>query len=377
MEESLATDLSTRKFAKWVDENHPVELDLASRDVNDLTLKIMSTSLRRNNKLRQLLLNNNSITANGCGIVADVLRNNSTICSINLLYNPICATTSDSYDNQASIHDFVETCNEMQNIRSVCGLGLLDNEVVLSSNDDKEQSNVLLLGIDLRLDTDLTSLRYGGSLGLSEIFESLRDNRSLVRASFTGVQPGSGEFDLALITFLEHNLSVKTLQFAFSPIAKEGTDHREAESTKNILMCIARSMEKNLGVTCLQLDAWPRDRETVTALASMLRKNSTLLHLALFNSALRVVDMETIGGALEYNTTLRVLYINENSCESPSGGQGESPDNGGLVKMHLLTAGVMHAFEAAAKKRRAPFIIRYGLQTDFVQDSLSAVIFAI
>lgn len=373
MEGLIATEQSARKFAAWIDDNHPEEVDLAARNVNDEIVRILSKSLRRDKKLRQLSLCNNRITSGSCSIVADILRNNSNVTSLNLLYNSICSTASGNYDSQSFIHEFVETCNEMQNIRSVCGCSSFNNELVLASDDDKELSNVLLLGIDLRLDTDLISLRYRGSLGLSEIFESLRDNRSLVRGTFSCIQSGSGEFDLALITFLEHNLSAKTLQFAFTAIDQTDKStissavESEAEFAKSIMLCIVRSMEKNLGVTCLQLDSWPRDRETLTGLVSMLRKNCTLLHLALFSSVLRTSDLEAIAGALEYNTTLRVLYINDRSCRehnnsggrAPSGeSSGSSSSSGGSVGKYLLTADVVYLLEAAAKKRKVPFIIR-------------------
>lgn len=346
MNHPITNDSDARKFAVWVDENHPTEVNLSSSSVTDQTLKLVATSLRRNHKLQRVTLDNNSITGTGCSIVADILRNNAHISSVTLLHNPICSNAQ-LYDNQASIREFVETCNEMQNIRSVCGCSSSVNEVSLASSDDTEQSNVLLLGIDLRLDTDLLSLRYGGSAGLSEVFESLRDNRSLVRGAFCDLRASSEEFDLALITFLEQNMAIKTLQFSFSADNKS-TEAAELGSEKGIMLCIARSMEKNLGVTCLQLDSWPRDRETVTGIVSMLRKNTTLLHVALFNTPLRVSDLEAMAGALEYNTTLRVLHINDASCEH----------KGSSVAKHLLTAEVVQAFETAAKKRKSPFIIR-------------------
>ena len=141
---SIQTDRDAKKVAHWTNENQPHTVDLSDCDLTSKTLRVISQSLRKNTKLKLLQLQNNNIDASGCGMLSDILRKNTSIQSLNLLGNHICPDDSPSHaknlnsskdedeEEESEIQDFVETCNEMQNIRSICGcLEFQEQEVTL------------------------------------------------------------------------------------------------------------------------------------------------------------------------------------------------------------------------------------------------------
>lgn len=368
----LHDERDAKKVAKSITENSFIDIDLSVCSITSQALRILSSSLRKNHQLQYLFLNNNCIDPTGIVVIIDILRGNKNIESINLRGNQlfpaeVSGTEAEEDADQSDIEELVETCCELQNLKSICGCGEFSQEIVVcrSDSDSELYSDVLLLGIELKLGVDLTSLKYWGPVGLSEVFEALKDNRTVLHAEFHCFQDGAIDFGLPLITFLQNNSTIKSLSFAFShhdPSATAGYSKLQKMllSGKNTLLCLLRSLENNVGVTSLQLDAWVRDTETVLALAALLRKNATLLHLTLFGSNLRAEDFVLLAHSLEYNHTLRVLCVNKaayiaDEATAANKSKSKPPPGGNL----LLSPEVKTRFEAAAKARKLPFLIRY------------------
>jgi hypothetical protein len=385
----IQSEQDAKSVASWISEHHPESIRLEGCGVTNNILQKLVLSIRKDSRLKFLSLLNNEIDYQACGTLSDTLRLNTTIDSINLLGNRLCPTEAKLVTNhespiggdllkdsrssaqespfdeedQVSLLEFVITCNEMQNLRSVCGCKYNHNEVIISTVTPSKEcaSDILLLGIDLKLSTDLLSLQLSGSMGLCEIFEALKDNQAVIRATFGSFYNPDRDFDLALLMFLERNTQLLTLQFCFThddieTASKTAVDaanaetlstvtlatrsttlalqhhtksvsawspakqqqqrqrlQRSNESDRNIMLCILSAMAKNDGITTLQLDEWPRSHETIVSMAAMLRSNAHLLHLGLFGTAMKPEDLVAIAGGLEYNTALRVLFLGE-SC---------------------------------------------------------------
>ncbi|KAJ1387114.1 hypothetical protein B484DRAFT_7883, partial [Ochromonadaceae sp. CCMP2298] len=328
----IRSEQTAKKVAQWIKDNQPKEVILDDCGITTKSLRVLSLALRRNAKLLRLSLLRNHIGQSSCAAVSDILRKNSSIRYVNLLGNRICPDDSGDAesDDGEEIQDFVDTCNEMRNIRSVCGCDDQQHEVSVSIVQGSAgfNSDVLLLGMELKLSTHLKSLQFRGFWGLSEVFEALKDNTSVVRAKFCDLAKGQSDFDLALVSFLIKNYSLRTLQMGFA-------GGRRSES-KCVLLCVLRGLAQNVGATCLQLENWHRDHETVSALGAMLRRNSTLLHLALFHreaggshAALRAEDMHELAAALTFNKTLRVLFIHNANMNTTHDLEGQGPRSSG------------------------------------------------
>jgi hypothetical protein len=384
----IQSEQDAKCVASWISEHHPESIRLEGCGVTNNILQKLVLSIRKDSRLKFLSLLNNEIDYQACGTLSDTLRLNTAIDSINLLGNRLCPTEVKLITNhespiggdplknsrssaqespfdeedQVSLLEFVITCNEMQNLRSVCGCKYNHNEVIISTVTPSKEcaSDILLLGIDLKLSTDLLSLQLTGSMGLCEIFEALKDNQAVIRATFGSFYNPDRDFDLALLMFLERNTQLLTLQFCFthddnetaskttvdaanaetlstvklatrsttlalqhhtksvsawSPAKQQQRQRlqRSNESDRNIMLCILSAMAKNDGITTLQMDEWPRSHEIIVSMAAMLRSNAHLLHLGLFGTAMKPEDLVTIAGGLEYNTALRVLFLSE-SC---------------------------------------------------------------
>ena len=412
---SIRHEREAKKVAHWINHNQPEVINLSGCAITSHILRVMSISLRKNAQLRELSLQNNDIDTAGCGVLSDILRTNVSIQSINILGNRICPpdTNADIASSQTvgmsgwkgiqdenahtstnakltqeevdetEIQDFVETCNEMQNLRSVCGCTVVRSEITLSTepahniSTNHRNSNILLLGIELKLGAEAKSLQFCGSEGLSEICDTLRENRSIVRVKLCRFQqqqqsgPTECNFETPLKNFIEHNTTLRTLQLQFD--AGEGTSAASVvpnaattslESGKSALLCAVRAMELNTGVTTLQLENWPRDYETLSAIGVLLRKNSNLLHLALFNTVLRIEDLQLICIALEYNKTLRVLSISHDVIKSLAAAKSATSTTTTTTitssnKTLLLTSEMKDMLDAAARARKTAFIIRF------------------
>ena len=387
----LSNEGDAKSVVKSVYENKFIDIDLSVCGITSDVLRTLASSLRKNTQLQYLFLNNNSIDSTGIATITGILRVNKNIESINLRGNQLFPAeityTEDDEEDQSEIEELVETCCELQNLKSICGCGEFNQEIVVSAtgSDSELYSDILLLGIELKLGVDLTSLQYWGSVGLSEVFEALKDNRTVLHAQFNRFQEGTIDFDSLLMNCLQSNSNLKSLQFAFEPFDASNTVgygklQRQQQAGKNTLIAIWNSLENNVGVTSLQLDAWARDADTTAALAVLLRKNATLLHLSLFHTALLVEDLVMIAHSLEYNNTLRVISVNKTAYIASDTSNGRTSPNhltqssGGrstvrgskIFKMkppagtNLLTIPEVRArFEAAYKARKVPFIIRY------------------
>lgn len=362
---------SAKRVAKSIAENSFIDVDLSGCGITSRTLRMLSGSLRKNHQLQYLFLNNNKLDPAGIKTIIDILHENNNIESINLRGNQLfpaegARTEVKDEEELTEIEELVETCCDLQNLKSICGCGEFNQEIVVSAteSDIELYSDVLLLGIELKLGVDLTSLQYWGPVGLSEVFEGLKDNRTVLHAQFSRFQGGTVDFSLPMLSFLQNNSTVKSLQFAFDqpdPAAAAGYSKQQKQLLpgKSTLLCLLRGLENNVGVTSLQLDCWVRDTETTLAIAALLRKNTTLLHLTLFGSSLRAEDLVLIAHSLEYNHSLRMLSVNKaayiaDEAVAANKSKIKPPPGGNL----LLAPEVKARFEASAKARKLPFIVR-------------------
>lgn len=349
---SYSLDIDSKEFIKLfalfcdvLKENHSItHLDLSSvKNLKDNEyLKILASTLKANNAITTLSLQNCNLDDENAKIIATILENNKNITTLNLgnihggqpntfstegIKNIVSALkdnpTPVSLDFQFiekespdRFAEFIELRSEKvkvfasaleQNYQGLVGLSLQRNQL---GND-----NAKILASALKRNTTLRSLQLGvnnlGNEGAKTIADALTENKSLreLNLEYNGIEREGAK---VIASLLEKSGSLTSLDVGYNEIDNEG------------VTAIARALVSNRTLEVLSLRVNSIDSKCAMDIASMLSKNQTLKTLDLGSNPMGDQGAKVIASGLEINRSLLRLElwyndINTNGCEALAG----------------------------------------------------------
>ena len=281
-------------------------------------------------------------------------------------------------------------CTAGQRDLTACGCSLTAQELVIAStisrsDDDggvvtaaerrrRRESDTLCVAIDVKLNSTLRSLQIDCSRckGLVAVLRELVTNKHVLRLKLFNLTHASlvdndhSRMDDVTAVFeelLTKNTTLRTLQLHFLTHYDddEGKGGGGVSMEQRILLAVLSGLQRNEGLTTLQLDHWAKDSAVLLALGSALKSAASLHRLGLFHcrdshsssSSWSKDDITKIASCLQYNTTLRVLSMTL-SMEEPQrvfivDGEGEKGQ---------LTRDMQGLFASATRDRTLPLVVR-------------------
>ena len=288
----------------------------------------------------------------------------------------------------------------------MCGYCPTAQELVIASTDDdnddgvtaaaaaekRRESDALCVAIDVKLNSTLRSLQIDCSRckrGLvAAVLRELVTNKrvlrlklyNLTRASLLDGSDDSSRIDDVTAAVFEQlltqNKTLRTLQLHFLPHDDDDDDRRRGGEggepmEQRILLAVLSGLQRNEGLTTLQLDNWVRDSAVLLALGSALKTAASLHRLGLFassssssSSSWSKEDISTIASCLQHNTTLRVLSLSMGPqkrgiiSSSSSSISIDGATEGEKKKEGQLTPDMQGLFASATRDRTLPLVVR-------------------
>ncbi|CAO3568867.1 unnamed protein product [Mortierella alpina] len=290
-------------------------LNLDSNTVGDDGAKVLAEALKTNSTLTTLNLPYNSIGDDGAKALAEALETNKTLTILNLESNAI------AYDGINALAEMLKT-NKTLN-----ALDLHWNSV--GSNGAQALSEALMKNKTLTtLNLNNTSIGWEGFSALSEAL--------MTNVGLTTMKLGRNEGEIygagVLSRALETNRILNTLDMTGNSIRDSGAQALSSALKTNSTLTALNLMGNSIGddgartlaevlhtnSTLMTLDLMANligDNGAV-ALSEALKINSTLTSLNLYWNLIGSDGAQALSSALKTNSTLKTLDLNENSIGS-------------------------------------------------------------
>ncbi|MBY0377591.1 MAG: hypothetical protein K2Q33_03395 [Gammaproteobacteria bacterium] len=252
---------------------NPGCIDLASAIKSDNDLFIVAELLKKDTRVRKLILSDNSITNRGAEAIADLLRYNKTIQSLDLSYNNI---------GDAGMQ---KVMHALQSSGTLIHLSFGTNKLSLDGIDTFFH---LLTQIP-----HLTSLELSYSNTESEIQKKIaqkaRENKTLLSFAYYGLDD---EMLKPFLGVLKHNHTLQTLRFSHGEISYESARP------------LAEALKHNKNIQTLDLSHNYIDDQGARILTEAPKRHSKFTTLILNDS-----EMMTVNGINALNTKGKFTVI--------------------------------------------------------------------
>ncbi|XDV23257.1 hypothetical protein PO909_027917, partial [Leuciscus waleckii] len=321
------------------------ELDLSGDKLGDLDGEKLSALLMdSHSKVEKMKLNNCELTEKSCSVLATVLSSKTILKEINLNNSrlldsgvkEICEGVKKSKLKIMKLSNCdltEESCSALASVLSSSSISLTDLDL---SNNNLQDSGVNLLSDGLKENVKVENLRLSDCSiteeGYKALASALRSNPShLIELDLTGNDPGqSGVKELSDLQ-LDPNCQLKTLRFLKSPAADEACQYVIKHLCKNPLFLselnlnthkigdtrvnqiAALLQDKHCKINTLKLRNCGLTEESCSALATVLRSNSSLKELDMSNNNLQDSGVKKLQDALK-NTNCRLEKIRLSDC---------------------------------------------------------------
>jgi Ran GTPase-activating protein (RanGAP) involved in mRNA processing and transport len=297
---SLATlkeiDLSENEQLKTKGIQKLVEV-LTSSEGSNLGSNSYNCSVSR------LILSNIGLLGNSASILLSLLlRNNSTICDLNLAHNSIGNKGIKTLASSFCYNHTLETLNLAQNkIKDLAVRELIDGLVADKADQKLRRDSSSLTQLDL-------SGNNIGPIGAGHIANALHHarlkNLKIVDVSLNQIGAEGG---IAIAAGLEKSITLGELNLSQNQIG---------DGVINIAKSIRRN-QQGTRIAKLDLSLNSISDEGCYHLAAMLRDNTSIQQLNLANNAITDIGMTHLAKALFDNATLSELDISGNQMKDP------------------------------------------------------------
>ncbi|KAF9177180.1 hypothetical protein BGZ51_009033, partial [Haplosporangium sp. Z 767] len=280
-------------------------LDLGNNSIKDNGALALSDALKTNSTLITLNLGNNSIGDKGAVALSDALKTNSTLITLNLRFNSIGVNGAVALSDVLKTNSTLTTLNLEKN-------SIGDNGAVALS--DALKVNSTLITLNLRFNSI-------GDKGAVVLSEALKTNSTLTTLNLGSNSIGENGA-VALSDALKTNSTLSTLDLGFSSIRENGA------------VALSDALKTNSTLTTLNLENNSIEKNGAVALSDALKTNSTLTTLHLYNNLMK--DKKSSG------------TLNTNRPSSPTwGGLAERKGFVGFLLMLISNIGKSGVFPPA------------------------------
>ncbi|KAF9176831.1 hypothetical protein BGZ50_009617 [Haplosporangium sp. Z 11] len=261
-----------------------LSFEVVARSIGGKEFGVLAEALKTNSTLTTLDLSSNSIGDNGAQALSEAIKTNSTLITLKLWNNKIG-------DNGAQALSEALKANS-----TLATLDLISNSI----GEDGAQTLSEALKTNSTLATlDLTSNSIGDN-GAQALSEALKTNSTLTTLDLTSNSIGDNGAQ-ALFEALKSNSTLITLKLRGNKIEYEGV----------LLLILARKI--NSALTTLDLTSNSIEEDGALALSAALKAISTLTTLDLRRNSIGDNGAQVLSEALKANSTLTTLYLTNNS----------------------------------------------------------------
>ncbi|XP_044172343.1 NLR family CARD domain-containing protein 3-like [Acropora millepora] len=257
-------------------------LNLSENDICAKAANSLSEALSVNTSLTSLNLSENDICAKAANSLSEALRVNTSLTSLNLYWNSIGDEGANSLSQALRVNT------------SLTSLNLSKNSIGYEAANSLYQA--------LRVNTNLTSLNLCkntiGDEGAKPLSQALRINTSLTSLDFACNSIGY-EGANSLSQALKVNTSLTSLNFAVNSIADEGANS------------LSEALIVNASLTFLNLSSTSIGYEGANFLSQALKVNTSLISLNLSSNSIGDKGANSLCQALRVNISLTSLNLSE------------------------------------------------------------------
>ncbi|KAK7126564.1 hypothetical protein R3I94_017908 [Phoxinus phoxinus] len=286
-------------------------------DLTDKSCSSLAKALGSDNNLEELNMNNNNLQSSGIINLCSGLK--SVKCKLEILRLSQCAVAE-------------ESCLDLASVLSSDSSSLKDLDL---SNNNLKDSGAKLLSDGLKENFKLEKLRLSDCSiteeGYKALALALRSNPShLIELDLTGNDPGQSGVKELDDLLQDPNCKLKTLRF-LGPAADEAcqfvrgivgknplllrelnlSDHELGDS--NVKNLVPLLQDKHCKLNTLMLRNCDLTEESCSAVATVLRSNSSLKELDMSNNNLQDSGVKKLQDALE-NTNCRLEKLRLSDC---------------------------------------------------------------
>ncbi|XP_015748252.1 PREDICTED: nucleotide-binding oligomerization domain-containing protein 2-like isoform X3 [Acropora digitifera] len=246
---------------------------------------LLAEALRVNTSLSSLDLQYNLLDWDGAKSLAEALRFNTSLSFLKLSSNNIGDWGTNSLAQALKVNTGLSSLT-------------LHNEYI-----GAEAANSLAQA--LRVNTSLSSLKLdyadiGGAEGATSLAQALRVNNSLSSLEFRENSIGA-EGAVSLAQALRVNTSLSSLKLFKNSIGADGANS------------LAESLKVNTTLSSLELHCEYIGAKGATSLAQALRVNTSVSTLNLSNNSIGPEGVDSLAAALRVNTSVSTLNLSNNS----------------------------------------------------------------
>ena len=264
------------------------ELDLSYNDIGDVGAAALANGLKFNRTLLVLYLSGNGIS-NGAKGLAEKLKSNTILSTLNLSHNAICDAGAAGLAGLLKSTTTLSALNLSRNgIGDASAAGLAD---ALKSNATPTVLNFSENSI--------------GAAGIADVADGLKSNTTLSELNLSCNRIGD-DGAAKLSDGLKCNANLTVLDLSSNKIGDAGTAN------------LADGLKSNTKLRVLHLSGNGIGDDGATCLAGALESNKTLTMLYLGKNGICDAGAAVLADALKSNTTLTKLFLSGNQI----GGNG-------------------------------------------------------